>query len=216
MISFINVTKSYKMENRGTRRDIFKNVNFSCNFGEKWGVMGNNGVGKSTFIRLLSGTEKPNSGSIIRNMSISWPLALGETFQGSLTGRDNIRLICRLYDIDIQSAMPKVEAFTGLGLYLKEPVKNYSTGMKARLAFALSMAVEFDCYLIDEVLSVGDHNFISKCEDELFSKRYDRAMIIVSHDTHLIKRFCQKAVVIKDSKFHQFDDINAAIEFHEK
>ena len=149
-------------------------------------------------------------------MSISWPLALGETFQGSLTGRDNIRLICRLYDIDIKSVMPRIEDFTGLGLYLKEPVKNYSTGMKARLAFALSMAVEFDCYLIDEVLSVGDHNFISKCEDELFGKRYDRAMIIVSHDTHLIRRFCQKAVVIKNNRFYQFDDINAAIEFHEQ
>jgi capsular polysaccharide transport system ATP-binding protein len=203
------------MENRGISRDIFKNVNFSCNFGEKWGVMGNNGVGKSTFIRLLSGTEKPNSGSIIKNMNISWPLALGETFQGSLTGRDNIRLICRLYNINIKLAMPKIEEFTGLGSYLKEPVKNYSTGMKARLAFALSMAVEFDCYLIDEVLSVGDHNFINKCEYELFGKRYDRAMIIVSHDLNLIRKFCQKAIVIKDSKFHQFENIEEAILFHE-
>ncbi|MFJ1253069.1 ABC transporter ATP-binding protein [Cupriavidus sp. CuC1] len=208
MIVLRNVNKVYFTRNGP--RTVLKDVNLTINRGEKVGILGRNGAGKSTLIRLISGAELPTEGNVHRGMSISWPLAFSGAFQGSLTGLDNLRFVCRVYGVPIEPAIPFVEEFSELGVYLKEPVKKYSSGMRARLAFAISMAVDFDCFLIDEIVAVGDSRFHEKCHQELFEKRKDRSMIIVSHDPGYIRAHCDKAAVLIAGKFQLFDDVEQA------
>ena len=197
---------------RGGMRPILRGISFDLHRGEKLGIFGRNGSGKSTLIRLISGAEMPSGGSIERAMSVSWPLAFIGAFQGSLTGRDNVRFISRIYNSDFARNIVAVEEFAELGVYLDEPVKAYSSGMQARLAFALSMIIEFDCFLIDEVGAVGDLRFRRKCEQELFENRADRAMILVSHEVNYIKDHCNRFAVLDHGLlvFYQtFDDAYA-------
>lgn len=208
MIIVNNVCKKYPTRNG--YKTVLKNISFSLQRGEKIGILGRNGAGKSTLIRLISEIEKPTSGSITRNMSISWPLAFSGAFQGSLTGMDNLRFICRIYQADIQKTKKYVEDFAELGDYIYEPIKKYSSGMKARLAFALSLSIEFDCYLIDEVIAVGDSRFTEKCKKELFENKKDRALILVSHNMNVIKSYCDKAVVLDAGQLYQFNAIDEA------
>jgi capsular polysaccharide transport system ATP-binding protein len=213
MIILDNVTKIY--ETRQGPRTVLEGINLRIAKGEKIGILGRNGAGKSTLIRMISGAELPTRGHIHRGISISWPLAFGGAFQGSLSGLDNVRFICRVYDAPIAPAIAFVEEFSELGAYLREPVKKYSSGMRARLAFAVSMAVEFDCFLIDEIVAVGDSRFHQKCHTELFEKRSDRAMIIVSHSADYIRTHCQHAAVLVEGKLHSFDHVEEAFAFYE-
>ncbi|STZ76018.1 ABC transporter ATP-binding protein [Bergeriella denitrificans] len=212
MISVEHVYKQY--QTRNGMRTVLKDINFSLQKGEKIGILGRNGAGKSTLIRLISGVEPPTSGEIKRTMSISWPLAFSGAFQGSLTGMDNLRFICRIYDVDIEYVKQFTEEFSELGQYLYEPVKRYSSGMKARLAFALSLAVEFDCYLIDEVIAVGDSRFADKCRYELFEKRKDRSIILVSHSVSAMKQYCDNAMVLEDGHMSRFDNMDEAYAYY--
>ena len=209
MIKLENVIKKYSM--RDGDRVVLDNINFTLQKGEKIGILGRNGAGKSTLVRILGGVEKPTSGTIIKDMTMSWPIAFAGAFQGSLTGADNVRFVSRIYNTDYHKAMETVDSFAELGKYLYEPVKVYSSGMRARLAFAISLAIEFDCYLIDEVLSVGDANFHRKCEIELFEKRADRAMIIVSHELHNIKDYCNKSAILDKGKMTVYDNIDESL-----
>ena len=129
-------------------------------------------------------------------MSVSWPIAFSGAFQGSLSGIDNLRFICRIYGLDFDETHDFVDDFAELGSQLGEPVKTYSSGMRARLAFALSIAIEFECYLIDEVIMVGDARFSRRCQEELFNKRSDRSIILVSHDMNFIRTVCDSAALI--------------------
>jgi capsular polysaccharide transport system ATP-binding protein len=176
--------------------------------------MGPNGAGKSTLIQIISGSLLPDSGTVERGMTISWPLAFGGAFQGSLTGRDNARLIARIYGKDVKETIGLVEDFAELGSYLDEPVRNYSSGMNSRLGFALSMAVDFDCFLVDEVISVGDHRFNRKCEEEL-RRRANKAMVLVSHHVDLIRNNCDRAVFLHEGRLHFFDDVESAVRAYE-
>ena len=196
MIIVDNVSKRYIT--RKGYKTVLNNISFTLQRGEKLGILGRNGAGKSTLIRLISEIEKPTSGTIKRNMTISWPLAFSGAFQGSLTGMDNLRFICRIYQNDIKKAKEYVENFAELGDYLYEPIKKYSSGMRARLAFALSLSIEFDCYLIDEVIAVGDSRFTQKCKKELFENKKDRSLILVSHNINAIKSYCDKAMVLDE------------------
>ena len=212
MISVEHVYKQY--QTRGGMRTVLNDINFELKKGEKVGILGRNGAGKSTLIRLMSGVEPPTSGEIKRSMSISWPLAFSGAFQGSLTGMDNLRFICRIYDVDIDYVKDFTQDFSELGQYLYEPVKRYSSGMNARLAFALSLAVEFDCYLIDEVIAVGDARFSEKCRYELFEKRQDRSIILVSHSPSAMKQYCDNAMVLEAGHLHQFDNMDEAYKYY--
>ncbi|HGO5855280.1 TPA: ABC transporter ATP-binding protein [Mannheimia haemolytica] len=214
MISVRNVSKRYRT-NSGWRT-VLKDINFELKKGEKVGILGRNGAGKSTLIRLMSGVEPPTTGTIERQMSISWPLAFSGAFQGSLTGMDNLRFVSRIYDADFDYVKSFTEEFSELGEYLYEPVKSYSSGMKARLAFALSLSIEFDCYLIDEVIAVGDARFAAKCKHELFEKRKDRSLILVSHSPASIKEYCDSAMVLEEGIMHAFDSIDNAYNFYNK
>jgi capsular polysaccharide transport system ATP-binding protein len=213
MIQLDKVIKRYRT--RGGRHTVLDGVSLQVQRGDKIGILGRNGAGKSTLIRLISGAELPTQGAIARGMSVSWPLAFGGAFQGSLTGLDNTRFICRVYGRRFSDVLPFVEDFSELGKYLREPVKTYSSGMRARLAFAISMAIEFDCFLIDEVISVGDARFHEKCRTELFEKRRDRAMIIVSHEAHNIREHCSRACVLADGLLREFPSIDAAYAHYE-
>lgn len=213
MISMEHVSKKY-----GTRhgpREVLHDVNLTIHPGEKIGILGRNGAGKSTLIRLISGAELPSSGHVNRAMGVSWPLAFTGGFQGSLTGLDNLRFICRVYGAPIEPVIPFVESFSELGPYLWEPVKTYSSGMRARLAFALSMAIDFDCYLIDEVVAVGDSRFHDKCHTELFENRKDRSMIIVSHNPAYIIEHCERAAVLCNGTLQEFDQVEEALTYYQ-
>ena len=212
MILLEGVSKQY--ETRQGKRTILNNISLKIERGQKVGILGRNGAGKSTLIRLLSGAELPTSGHIQRDMSVSWPLAFAGAFQGSLTGLDNLRFICRVYNVPIDPILPFVKEFSELGLYLYEPTKSYSSGMNARLAFAISMAIEFDCYLIDEVMAVGDNRFQERCAYELFERRAERAKIIVSHHPETIKAHCEKIFVLNAGNITQFDDVDSAYEYY--
>lgn len=210
MIELTDVFKRYRTHHG--YHQVLAGVNFTIKPSERIGILGRNGAGKSTLIRLIGGAELPTKGSITRKMSVSWPLAFGGAFQGSLTGIDNTRFICRVYGADPDQAIDYVKEFSELGKFMKEPVKTYSSGMQSRLAFAISMAIEFDCYLIDEVISVGDARFHEKCRIELFEKRADRAMILVSHDSNHVAHFCKKASVLSNGVLSNFQTVEEAYE----
>lgn len=214
MIVVDQVTKKYPT--RQGLVTVLDGVSFSVNRGEKVAILGRNGAGKSTLVRLVSGAEKPTSGQVSRQMTVSWPLAFGGAFQGTLTGLDNMRFICRIYGLSWKERVEYVEQFSELGHYLREPVRSYSSGMRARLAFAISMVVEFDCFLIDEIIAVGDARFHEKCHVELFEKRKDRAMIIVSHDAPYIREHCSKVGVLHEGRLSMFDSVDEGYEYYRR
>jgi capsular polysaccharide transport system ATP-binding protein len=213
MILLKDVSKSYVVRNG--RKSVLDRINMALYPGQRIGILGGNGAGKSTLIRVLSGAEQPTSGSVIRRMRVSWPLAFTGGFQGSLTGIDNLRFICRVYGRDFKKAFPFVEEFTELGADLREPVRIYSSGMRARLAFAISMAIDFDCFLIDEVIAVGDSRFHEKCRFELFERRRNRGIILVSHEVHHIRSHCDRVAVLTGGKLKFFESMDEGFDFHE-
>jgi capsular polysaccharide transport system ATP-binding protein len=213
MLSVENVSKVYATR-RGARK-VLDDINFTLQRGRNLGILGRNGAGKSTLIRLISGAEQPTSGNIHRGMRVSWPLAFGGAFQPHLTGLDNLKFVCRVYGVDYKPLVPFVEEFTELGIYLREPVLHYSNGMLTRLAFALSMAIEFDCFLIDEAMVVGDVRFHERCHIELFHKRKDRAFILVTHEAHVIKMYCENAAVLHEGRLLSFSSVDAAYDFYQ-
>lgn len=212
MLAAENISKVYRTR-RGLRR-VLHNVNFTLERGANLGILGRNGAGKSTLIRLISGAEQPTAGRIARGMSVSWPLAFGGAFQTHLTGLDNLKFVCRVYGVDYKPLVPFVEEFTELGIYFREPVQHYSQGMLTRLAFALSMAIEFDCFLIDEAMVVGDVRFHERCHVELFQKRKGRAFILVTHDATAMRHYCTKVSVLHDGHLFDFPTVDAAYDFY--
>lgn len=212
MIYCDNLSKTYPMGHG--KKQVFKDLNLQVSPGQRIGFLGRNGAGKTTLIKLIGGVELPTSGRIRREMSVSWPLGFGGGFQGSLTGYDNARFISRIYGREYDEIREYVEDFSELGPQLKMPVKTYSSGMRARLAFALSLTIEFDCYLIDEVIMVGDADFHRKCHYELFEKRGDRALILASHSPDLIREFCDSALVLHQGRGYLHTDLNEALQIY--
>lgn len=210
-----NISKTFPIHHGRDKRLVLDDISLRIRPGERWGIMGPNGAGKSTLIQIISGSLRADSGTVERGMHVSWPLAFGGAFQGALTGRDNARLIARVYGVDVKETITRVEDFAELGLYLDEPVKSYSSGMNSRLSFALSMAIDFDCFLVDEVISVGDVRFNRRCEEEL-KRRKNNAMVLVSHHTDLIRNNCDHAAFLQHGRLHFFDEVNAAVEAYEQ
>ena len=212
MITLHRITKLH--QTRSGIHHVLNGIDLTIEPGEKIGILGRNGAGKSTLIRILGGAESPTTGWIHRGMSISWPLAFSGGFQGSLTGLDNLKFISRVYGVDYRLKTDYVLNFSELGKFFYEPVKTYSAGMRARLAFALSMAIEFDCYLIDETLSVGDSRFHKKCEHELFERRKERAMVLVSHHAETVRAHCSTIYVLENGLINKFTDTEQAYEYY--
>jgi capsular polysaccharide transport system ATP-binding protein len=212
MIRATEISKEYRTEGRVHR--VLNDISFTVSKGEKIAVLGRNGAGKSTLIRLLGRVELPTGGTIERTMSLSWPIGLTGGFQGSLTGNDNMRFIARIYDKPFDDIKAYVEDFAELGKFLSEPIKIYSLGMRARFAFALSLAIDFDCYLIDEVIAAGDQRFQRRSHEELFEKRADRSLILASHSGEIIKSYCSSALILHRGRGKVFSDIDLALDIY--
>ena len=213
MLVVNGLSKQYKRH--GKPHVLFRDLSFTLGRTERLGVLGRNGQGKSTLIKILGGVLAADSGNIDWRMTASWPLGFGGGFQGGLTGVDNVRFLARIYDRPADQMLESVERFAELGDAMTTPVKHYSSGMRARLAFGMSLAIEFDCYLIDEVISVGDASFRAKCEEELFGKRANRAYIIASHEMSFIRHACARALVIEGGHAQLFEDVDEAIATYE-
>lgn len=214
MIQLTNVFKFYRT--RGHLKVVLDHVSTVFESGSSYALLGVNGAGKSTTLRLIAGTELPNGGNIRRTVRISWPLGISAGFHPTMSGRDNLHFIARVYGADVRKVTRFVEEFAELGDYLEAPVKTYSSGMHGRLAFGISMAIEFDCYLIDESLSVGDMRFQTRC-DEVFAQRQKYADIIMaSHDMGMAKRFCRKGGILVDGRLITYDTVDQAIEMYNR
>lgn len=214
MIDFVDVHKYYR--GRGQTKVILDHVTFKFERGHSYGILGVNGAGKSTTIRMLSGVEQPNSGVIRRHVRVSWPLGLSGAFNGLMTGRNNVTFAARAYGFDPREVLEFVEDFSELGDYLDAPVKTYSSGMGARLAFALSMAIDFECYLIDELTAVGDARFAARCQTTFAERRSRADVIMVSHMVGTIKDYCDRGAVLVDGRLIMFDDIDQAIDMYNR
>jgi capsular polysaccharide transport system ATP-binding protein len=212
MIKIENLTKSYRTP--AGRHYVFKDLTLQLPSGKSVALIGRNGAGKSTLLRMIGGIDQPDSGSITTDKTISWPVGLSGGFQGSLSGRENVKFVARLYATkeQLEEKIAFVEQFAELGKYFDMPIKNYSSGMKSRLGFGLSMAFKFDYYLVDEITAVGDARFRAKCAN-LFKERHTEAsFLMVSHNLNSLKEFCDMAIYIgKDNETIVFDDVEEAI-----
>ena len=207
-VEAINVTKVFYGDH-GTVRAL-DSISFGVGPGERLGILGPNGSGKSTLIKILSGILLPTAGEVRRGLKLSWPLALGGGFEGQLTGSDNVRFLSRLYNLPIKETFDYVADFSELGRHMHMPVRFYSDGMRMRLAFALSLAMDFECYLIDEVILVGDRRFQLKCHDELFGRRAHCGMIMAVHDVGVVQEYCKSALIMKSGRGRLVDDMSLA------
>lgn len=214
MIQLSNVTKYYKVEKH--RKMILDRVSMIFDTSYSYGLMGVNGAGKSTLLRLISGTELPNSGKIRRSVRISWPIGFAGGFHPAMSGRDNVHFVARAYGADIAKASRFVEDFSELGDYLDVPIKTYSSGMSARLAFAMSMAIEFDVYLIDEVIAVGDAKFQMRCRQAFDERRKNAGLIVVSHSMGTISTFCDRGGVLADGRLTMYPNVPDAIAMYNR
>jgi len=207
-----NVTKSYLTPNG--RRYVFRNLSMAIPPGKNIGLIGRNGAGKSTLMRLLGGADVPDSGTIATDRSISWPVGLTGGFQGSMSGRDNIKFICRVYGATGDAMREKiryVQEFAEIGDWIDEPIKTYSSGMRSRVAFGLSMAFDFDYYLIDEVMSVGDAQFKRKCAEVFKEKLQKSNVVLVSHSMPEIEKLCDIVLLVRDGGIQVYDDVAEGI-----
>ena len=214
MIQLRNVTKTYPVGKK--RRIILDDVNVEFIPGVNVGILGRNGAGKSTLIKIIGGSAMPDSGEVQRTSRISWPIGFAGCFHGSLTGRDNLRFICRIYGEDFERVSEFVEEFTELGNYMEMPVKTYSSGMSAKLAFGLSMAIGFDFYLIDEVTAVGDASFRAKSQKIFNERKSSATLLVVSHSMDIIKQHCDVVGVLDQGSLLFFDNLTAAHAYYMK
>lgn len=212
MFELRNVTKSY-LTPKG-RRYVFRDLSLSIPPERNIGLIGRNGAGKSTLMRLLGGADIPDSGIVATDRSISWPVGLAGGFQGSMTGRDNVKFVCRVYGAEgeaMREKMRYVQDFAEIGTWIDEPIKTYSSGMRSRLAFGLSMAFDFDYYLIDEVMSVGDAQFKRKCAEVFEQKLQQSKVVLVSHSMNEIKKLCDIVLLVRDGGIQIYEDVDEGI-----
>jgi len=212
MIVMDGVSKSYRTDSG--YRVVLDEVSVSLPTDRHIGVLGRNGAGKSTLLRMISGEELPDAGDIQRSVRVSWPLGFTGGFHQALTARENLRFIARIYDADIEEVTRFVEDFAELGDYFDMPVRTLSAGMRARLAFGLSLAMRFDFYLVDELVSVGDHWFRAKAQQEFERLRAEAGLLLVSHSPTTIRRFCDTGLVLRNGKITVFEALEDAIDYY--
>lgn len=209
MITLDRVSKVYRT--RSGRKTVLDNVNATFTAGHNFGILGVNGAGKSTLIRLLAGSEMPDCGAVRRYARVSFPLGFGGTFHGALSGRENVAFVARVYGAELRAAIEYVEAFSELGEYFRMPVNTYSSGMRARLAFATCLAIDFDVYLIDEATEVGDQRFRRKCAEAFRERMLRSDIILVTHNVHTLRQYCDRGAILANGELTLFDDIAAAL-----
>lgn len=212
MISFRNVSKSYRFN--GGLKPIVTNLTLDLPSDKNVAVVGRNGAGKSTLLRIISGALPPDRGQIIRNGRISWPMGFAGGLHPALTGRQNARFIARIYGMNTDDMVLFVDDFSELGGFLDMPLNTYSSGMKARLSFAISLAARFDCYLIDEITEVGDAVFREKCRRAFHERMKTAQRIVVAHSEPTLRSLCNSGLVLIDGVARFFEDLEEALELY--
>jgi len=212
ILEFENVSKHY-ITPKG-KVSVIENTSFSLRKGVNLGILGLNGAGKSTTLRMIAGSELPSSGRIKRSAKFSWPLGFSGSFNGSLSGEENLRFACRVYNVPIKETLEYVYDFSELGSKLKQPIKTYSTGMRQKLAYGLSMAINFEVYLIDETLGVGDKHFRKKCDAVFSEKAETSSLILVSHSMKTIRKYSDKILLVHDGQAKIYHNVNKAISIY--
>lgn len=205
MLELRNVTKAYPVHNG--LHVVLDRLNVVFQDRQSVGILGVNGAGKSTLLRILGGAEQPDAGEVIRSGRVSWPIGFAGGFNGSLSGEENCRFAARIYGADLDEVVEFTRDFAEIGKYFSMPVRTYSSGMRARVAFGLSMAIDFDTYLVDEVTAVGDANFRRKCREAFDERRERAAVIIVSHQLSTIESYADRYALLRNGKLEMFDDI---------
>ncbi|MFC4669471.1 ABC transporter ATP-binding protein [Seohaeicola nanhaiensis] len=213
MIRFENLTKSFMV--RGERRVVIDNLNLTLPTGRSLALLGRNGAGKSTLLQMIAGTMRPDSGRVVSDGTLSWPVGFGGSFHRDLTGAQNVRFIARIYGVDTDALMAFVEDFSELGKFFHMPVRSYSSGMRSRLAFGASMGIRFDTYLVDEVTAVGDAVFRRKSRAVFADRMKHSGAIMVNHSMNQIRAFCDAGIVLENGRMQYFDDLEEAIALHE-
>ncbi len=213
MIRLDRATKLVRM--KGVRKTIIDDVSLTIPRGKSVGLLGRNGAGKSTLLQIIAGTLDLDSGRIVKEGKISWPLGFQGSFQGNLSGEQNVRFVARIYGVDTQELVAYVKDFAELGEFFQAPVRTYSSGMKARLAFGVSMGVRFDYYLVDEITAVGDTNFKRKSQKVFRERLSGSDVIMVSHSASALRDYCETGIVLEDGKLTYYDDLEHAIDVHE-
>ena len=213
MIELRNLSKTYRLN--GVSKIVARNINFTFPKGEVVGLVGGNGAGKSTMLRMIAGSVSADSGEIISHGSVSWPVGFAGSFHGDLTGAQNVKFVARVYGIDTGEMLDFTRQFSQLGAHFFLPVRTYSSGMKSRLAFAMSMAVKFDTYLIDEITAVGDGSFVAKSEAILHERLKGSGAIFVSHSLAQVERLCQSGIVLQNGRFFYYARVAKAIEHYQ-
>ncbi|HCG6788042.1 TPA: ABC transporter ATP-binding protein [Vibrio parahaemolyticus] len=215
MIEIKNLTKYYPSELG--KQYVFKDLNFTLPEGHNVALLGSNGAGKSTLFRIIAGSEYPNSGKVVTDKAISWPVALTTGIHPQMTGRENTRFIGRVNGVaNLDEYEEKVKRFAELGVKYDLPVKNYSSGMRSRLAFGCCIAIDFDVYLIDEATSVGDQKFRKKAKQALLDKSKTASVLMVSHDMKEIREFCDSAIILHQGTLTFYDDLERALKVYEE
>ena len=214
MIELKNITKVYKT--RHGRNVVLDDISVVLPPRESIGIIGRNGAGKSTLLRVIGGAEAPTAGTVIRRGKISWPIGFTGGFNGTLTGEENCRFVARIYGQDADWVIERTREFAEIGEYFFEPVRTYSSGMRARVAFGLSMAIDFDLYLVDEVTAVGDKPFRRKCRSAFMERRERAGLIMVSHDMSTLADYCRRGAVLDHGKLRVYDSIAEASEAYEE
>lgn len=214
MIRLQNVTKVYTTE--GHRRVVLDKVSMTLRSDISYGFLGVNGAGKSTMMRLIAGTEDPTRGRVTRQGKVSWPLGFSGGFHQAMTGKENVVFVSRIYGEDPLRVLDFVDDFAEIGDYINVPVKTYSSGMQARLAFGLSMALQFDTYLIDETTAVGDARFQARCHEAFTARREYANILMVSHDMGALKDYCTHGIVLANGRAMMYEDITEAIEVYRR
>lgn len=212
MIKLRHLHKSYTVN--GNVNHVLNDINITFPSNISVGILGLNGAGKSTLLRIMAGVEMPDQGRVIRQGRISWPIGFSGGFNGSLTGEENCRFVARIYDEDVDRVVGFAQDFAEIGKHFFLPIRTYSSGMKARLAFGLSMAIDFNVYLIDEITAVGDSVFKRKCAQVFDERRSHTSIIMVSHNMGTISAYCQKCAILTRGSIHMFDSIEEAQEIY--
>lgn len=213
MIELQNISKAYPV--RGGEKVVANNISVTLPAGRSIALLGRNGAGKSSLLRMIAGSMKPDSGEVRHTGSVSWPVGFAGSFHKDLTGAQNVRFVGRVYGVDTRQLIDFVEDFAELGGHFHMPVRTYSSGMKSRLAFGVSMGIHFDTYLVDEVTAVGDRQFKKKCRQIFNARMVTSGAVVVSHSMRTIRRLCDAGMVLENGELTWFDDLEAAIAWHE-
>lgn len=213
MIEILDVHKRYRTE-KGMGPWVLSGISMAIPRGSRVGLIGRNGAGKSTLLRLIAGIDQPTRGEVKRHCRVSWPMGFGGGLQGSLTGRQNARFVLRLHghEDNMPEQLQAINAFAELGSAFDQPISTYSSGMRSRLQFALSLAFDFDVYISDEVTSTGDAAFQKKAA-AAFAALTDRAgLIMVAHGESTLRRFCQSGILLEEGHAQWFDSVDEALQ----